>query len=171
MNEAWFILGDFNAVLYKEDKMQCSIKKSMNEAWFKKPANNQALNTIQLQTIRTHTSNLITTLQEFNNTAGLQANLRKSQMVLGGCSHTLQSACLLTKIEYRSLVNKITAKVHTWSTRSISFTARARLINVELKILQVHGANCSQQWQVWVVSIRNLVLVTRLTITLNSNRN
>ncbi|KAJ8419301.1 hypothetical protein Cgig2_027983 [Carnegiea gigantea] len=89
---------------------------------------------------------------DLNNTAGLKANLQKSQMVLGGCNQSLQRECLqatgltestfplkylgvpitasrLTKIECRSLVNKITSRVHTWSIRNISFAGRARLIN------------------------------------------
>ena len=35
----------------------------------------------------------------------------------------------LTKMECRGLVEKILAKVHIWVTRSISFAARAQLIN------------------------------------------
>ena len=69
--------------------------------------------------------------------AGLKANLQKSQMTFGGCSQELQNQCLqitglqecsfplkylgvpiiasrLTKIECRSLVEKILAGVHIW---------------------------------------------------------
>ena len=73
-------------------------------------------------------------------------------MVLGGCSDTLKEKCLkitrfndsnfplrylgvtftasrLTKAECSELIAKIQAKVRVWSTRSLSFAGRARLIN------------------------------------------
>ena len=91
-------------------------------------------------------------LTSFRDTAGLGTNLLKSQMVLGGCDDTLQQQCLLlsglkeanfplkylgvpittsrlTKIQCISLVEKIMAKVHIWTSRNISFAGRARLIN------------------------------------------
>ncbi|KAJ8420694.1 hypothetical protein Cgig2_021608 [Carnegiea gigantea] len=72
--------------------------------------------------------------------------------VLGGCNSNLQQQCLqiiglknsgfpltylgvpiiasrLTKIECTSLVEKIIARVHLWTTRNISFVGRARLIS------------------------------------------
>ena len=94
-------------------------------------------------------NNVPTTLRDI---AGLMTNLHKSQMVLGGCEDTLQQQCLLitglketnfplkylgvpikasklTKTECTSLVEKIMAKVHIWTSRNISFARRARLIN------------------------------------------
>lgn len=92
------------------------------------------------------------TWHEFQECVGLKANLKKSQMVFGGCSHELQNKCMkiievqestfplkylgvpiiasrLTKIEYRGLVEKITATVKIWALRSPSFAGRAVSIN------------------------------------------
>ena len=91
-------------------------------------------------------------LEEFKNATGLQVNMSKSQIVLGGCSRNLQekcmkitgfkdscfpirylgvpiTACRLTKAECTELIEKIEARVRVWSTRSFSFAGRSRLIN------------------------------------------
>jgi len=88
----------------------------------------------------------------FSRCARLEANLQKSQLVLGGCSQELHTQCLqatnyqdshfpmkylgvpitasgLTKVECSSLLEKITARVHIWATRNLSFAGRAMLIN------------------------------------------
>ncbi|KAJ8435424.1 LOW QUALITY PROTEIN: hypothetical protein Cgig2_013922 [Carnegiea gigantea] len=95
---------------------------------------------------------LMKSLAAFHNTAGLKANLHKSQIVIGGASAELQNHCLrvtglhdtqfslkylgvpitasrLTKIECSALIEKITARVHVWATRNIAFAGRALLIN------------------------------------------
>ena len=92
------------------------------------------------------------TLDKFHKGAGLQANQAKSQLVCGGCDSTLQQQCLeitgyqegvlpmrylgmritvnkLSKLECRTLVDKIMGKIKQWSTRSISFTGKAQLLN------------------------------------------
>ena len=94
-------------------------------------------------------------LRDFQLCTGLQANQAKSQAIYGGCIETLIEACRqitgfstgtlplrylgvpltsnrLTKIESRALVDKITRKVQLWSSRSLSFTGRAQLIDVVL---------------------------------------
>ena len=86
----------------------------------------------------------------FHHCTGLQANLQKSQLVMGGTSYKTQLACLqesglaqghfpltylgipitasrLTKIKCASLVEKISARVHTWATRHISYAGMAML--------------------------------------------
>lgn len=95
---------------------------------------------------------LINALNEFSSCAGLQPNLRKSQMVFGGASHELQETCMqtvglnvgsfplqylgipivssrLTKIECSALIDKITARVRQWATRTLSYAGRLTLIN------------------------------------------
>lgn len=95
---------------------------------------------------------VMSALKSFEQSAGLRANLQKSQLVLGGCNSYLQQQALqitglpehtfplkylgvpitasrLTKLECRSLVEKMTARVQLWSTRNISYAGRARLIN------------------------------------------
>jgi len=94
----------------------------------------------------------LTALNSFGECTGLKTNLQKSQMVFGGANHILQQQCLhtvglrectlplkylrvpivaskLTKIECATLVDKITAKIHTWATRHISYAGRLSLIN------------------------------------------
>jgi len=91
-------------------------------------------------------------LQSFHAIIGLKANLQKSQIVIGGASHELYNKCLpvsqlqeiqlpirylgvpiidgrMTKIEYNSLIEKITSRIHIWATRNISFVGRALLID------------------------------------------
>jgi len=91
-------------------------------------------------------------LDQFSQTAGLEANLQKSQIYIGGCSATLHIRCLqasgfqegalpmhylgvpitasrLTKLECSAIVEKIIARVHIWATRNLSFAGRAMLIN------------------------------------------
>ena len=91
-------------------------------------------------------------LSKFAATAGLEANLQKSQLILGGCPPELQEACRqtiqfedshfpirylgvpitsgrLTKIECSNLVDKIMARIRVWATRNLSFAGRAALIN------------------------------------------
>ena len=91
-------------------------------------------------------------LEQFSHSADLEANLHKSQIFIGGCSPTLHNHCLLasgfqegalpmkylgvpitasrlTKLECSTLVEKITARVHIWATRNLSFAGRAMLIN------------------------------------------
>ncbi|KAJ8426825.1 hypothetical protein Cgig2_022606 [Carnegiea gigantea] len=76
----------------------------------------------------------------------------KQEILFGGISHTLQTECLhitglkegcfplkylevpittskLTKLECRSLLEKITTRVKTWASRNLSFVGRAVLIN------------------------------------------
>jgi len=95
---------------------------------------------------------LMEALGAFHNAVGLKANLHKSQIVIGGASAELRNRCLrvtglqdtefplkylgvpitasrLTKIECSALIEKITARVHVWATRNISFAGRALLIN------------------------------------------
>jgi len=88
-------------------------------------------------------------LSSFSHCAGLEANLQKSQLFLRGCTPELHTHCLqaanfqegtlpmaspimasrLTKLECSTLVEKITARIHIWATRSLSFAGRAMLIN------------------------------------------
>lgn len=95
---------------------------------------------------------LMEALYSFHATAGLKANLQKSQIVIGEASHELYSKCLhvsrlqesqlpirylgvhitdgrLNKIECSSLIEKITSRIHIWAIRNISFAGRALLIN------------------------------------------
>ena len=97
----------------------------------------------------THIKNALT---KFAETAGLTANLQKSQLILGGCQPPLHAACLhtlqfedsqfplrylgvpitsgrLSKVECSSLVDKILACIRVWATRNLSFARRATLIN------------------------------------------
>ena len=92
------------------------------------------------------------TLMTFYQCIGLKANQIKSQMAFGGCSLSLQQQCLsltgfqegtlplkylgvpitasrLTKLECMALVEKIAGKIRLWATKSISFAARACLLN------------------------------------------
>jgi len=91
-------------------------------------------------------------LHTFHQTAGLKANHSKSQIVFGGCTPQLQQLCLhitgfqegtlplsylgvpitaskLSKLECRSLVEKIMGKFKLWSSRSLSLAGRAQLLN------------------------------------------
>jgi len=91
-------------------------------------------------------------LKSFSQCVGLEANLHKSHLFLGRCYLELHSQCLqavgfqedtlpmkylgipitasgLTKLECSALVEKITARVHIWATRNLSFARRALLIN------------------------------------------
>ena len=94
-------------------------------------------------------------LGTFSLSTGLVANLHKSQIFLGGCSTLLHHQCLqtigfqegylpmkclgipitasrLSKMECSVLVEKITARVHIWATRNLSFAGRAMLINTAI---------------------------------------
>ena len=89
---------------------------------------------------------------EFHSCSGLRAYHTKSQLVFGGCLVALQSACTLitnfqegdlpmrylsipivarrlSKLECRTLAEKIMGKVKIWSIRSLSFAGWAQLIN------------------------------------------
>ena len=91
-------------------------------------------------------------LDHFSCSTGLVANLHKSQIFLGGCPTSLHNHCIqtigfqegslpmnylgipitasrLSKLECSTLVEKITARVHIWATRNLSFAGRAMLIN------------------------------------------
>ena len=91
-------------------------------------------------------------LSTLSSSTGLEANIHKSQIYLGGCSTQLNNQCIqqigfqedslpmkylgvpitagrLSKLECSTLVEKITARVHIWSTRNLSFAGRATLIN------------------------------------------
>ena len=91
-------------------------------------------------------------LDAFHATTGLQANQTKTKIVLGGCSAQLTTQCIqatgfqeeslpikylgvpitpsrLTKLECRILIDKITTRLTTWATKSISFAGRAQLLN------------------------------------------
>jgi len=95
---------------------------------------------------------IMNVLHEFHECAGLQANMQKSQMVLGGCSPDLQYKCQqitglqdsnfplkylgvpitssrLTKVACRNLVEKITVRMKIWATKSLSYAGRVMLIN------------------------------------------
>ena len=100
-----------------------------------------------------HTLHLIQrALQNFHESAGLKANMDKSQIILGGCPPKLHEQCLqvmglpessfpvkylgvpistsrLTNTECSGLVEKIMKKMQYWATRNISFAGRAMLIN------------------------------------------
>jgi len=101
--------------------------------------------------------------QEFTLCSGLRANMEKSSIVFGGdCSHT-QKDCLditgfteghfpfrylglpitasrLSKGECGLLGEKITAKILTWVSRHISYTARVILINSVLFSMYIFWA-------------------------------
>ena len=91
-------------------------------------------------------------LEEFYTTAGLTANLHKSQIVIGRASPTLHAHCLqvtglqdsnfpikylgvpitdgrLSKVECSTLIEKIIGRIHVWATRHLSFARQALLIN------------------------------------------
>ena len=91
-------------------------------------------------------------LDSFSQSTGLVANLLKSQIFLGGCSTSLHNHCLqvadfpegslpmmylgipitasrLSNLECSNLVEKITARVHIWATKNLSFAGRSMLIN------------------------------------------
>ena len=91
-------------------------------------------------------------LNEFHTCVGLQSNQSKTQIVFGGCNTHLQQQYLqitgfqegglplkylgipittsrLSKLECRILLDKIMGKLKIWSTKSISFTGRAQLLN------------------------------------------
>ena len=94
---------------------------------------------------------IMQTLQNFHQTIGLKANHLKSQIIFGGCTSQLQQSCIhligfqegtlpltylgvlitastLSKLECRTLVEKIMGKIRLWSTRSLYFAARAQLL-------------------------------------------
>ncbi|KAJ8432379.1 LOW QUALITY PROTEIN: hypothetical protein Cgig2_021913 [Carnegiea gigantea] len=88
-------------------------------------------------------------LQGFHACAGLKANHTKSEIVFGGCHPHLHNSVLKSqpgnlpfkylgvpitaskssKLECRILMEKILGKIRLWSTKSISFTGRAQLLN------------------------------------------
>ncbi|KAJ8440382.1 LOW QUALITY PROTEIN: hypothetical protein Cgig2_019371 [Carnegiea gigantea] len=95
---------------------------------------------------------IMSALRAFHETVGLKANLSKSQVVVRGCKPRLQEQCLritgfaessfpmnylgvpitasrLTKLECNTLLEKIRARVRTWTTKHLSFAGRAMLIN------------------------------------------
>jgi len=95
---------------------------------------------------------IMNTLQNFQQLAGLQANQAKPHLVCGGCDPLLQKKCLditgyqegalpmrylgvpitgskLSKMECRSLVEKIMGKIKLWFTRNLSFAGRAQLLS------------------------------------------
>ena len=109
-------------------------------------------------------SSIIRVLNEFHERSGLQANQTKSQAIYGGCNSTTIEACnqitgfregglplkylgitlsssRLTKIECRTLVDKITMKVKQWSSRSLSFAGRAQLLNSVIFGMYSYWAN------------------------------
>ena len=93
--------------------------------------------------------------QAFTICTGLKANLAKSQIVFGGdCNQVHQerlniigftegqlhlrylgvliTSSRLSKLECKALVEKISGKITTWSSRHISYAARAVLVNTVL---------------------------------------
>jgi len=91
----------------------------------------------------------------FTGCIGLKANLDKSQIIFGGECIALQKECLevtgfaegklpfkylgmpitasrLTKVECRLLVEKISARIMSWTTRNISYAGRVVLVNTVL---------------------------------------
>ena len=98
--------------------------------------------------------------QEFSMTTGLVANYNKSKIVIRGCKpHREQeilyatgfsagtlplrylgipiTASRYSKMECRSMVDKITAKTKTWSTRNLSYAGRAALIQLVLSLIHI----------------------------------
>ena len=98
---------------------------------------------------------LMRAFQTFSETTGLIANHSKSKLVIRGCKPQTEqmiiqatkfsegsfpirylgipiTASRLSKMECRSLVEKITARIKSWSTRNLSYTGRAALIHVVL---------------------------------------
>ena len=98
---------------------------------------------------------IMSVLHKFQSCVGLKTNFHKSQMVFGGASLQLQQQCRgivglkessfplkylgvpivssrLTKVECTELVDKMTARIHTWATRNISYAGRLVLINTVL---------------------------------------
>ena len=94
---------------------------------------------------------LMSAFQEFCMTTGLEANYNKSEIVIRGCKpHREQeilhatgfsagalhlrylgiliTASRLSKMECRSMVDKITARIKTWSIRNLSYAGKAALI-------------------------------------------
>ena len=98
---------------------------------------------------------LVEAFKVFTSCTSLKADLDKSQIVFrGDCTHT-QTECLettgfveeklpfkylgmpitasrLTKVECRLLVEKITARILTWTSRQISYAGRVVLVNIVL---------------------------------------
>ena len=95
---------------------------------------------------------LMEAFNTFTNCTGLKANLDKSQIVFGGDCQAVIHECLditgfmegnlpqrylgmpitasrLSKMECKTLVDKIAAKITTWSSRHISYAGRVVLIN------------------------------------------
>jgi len=95
---------------------------------------------------------LMTAFQRFTECSGLQANLSKSQIVFGGASPSVKAECKaitglnegklpctylglpitaskLSKVECMTLVEKITAKITTWTSRHLSYAGRLVLVN------------------------------------------
>ncbi|KAJ8429569.1 hypothetical protein Cgig2_010282 [Carnegiea gigantea] len=82
---------------------------------------------------------IMAVLHDFNEYARLKANIQKSQMVLGGCSHELWRKCKQIMGLQDSnfplkhlgvLITKITAKLKIWASRRLSHAGRAMLINI-----------------------------------------
>ena len=95
---------------------------------------------------------LMAAFQHFTECSGLQANMLKSQIVFGGASTSVRDECMaligftegklpftylglpitaskLSKVECMTLVEKITAKITTWTSRHISYAGRLVLVN------------------------------------------
>lgn len=89
-------------------------------------------------------SQILNILDWFHKTAGLQANMSKSQMVIGGCNEELYQACMkevgltestfplkylgvpitssrLSKLNCRDLVDKMKARIQIWTSRHFSY--------------------------------------------------
>ena len=95
---------------------------------------------------------LMRAFQQFTACSGLQINMSKSQIVFGGASASIREECKaltgftegnlpfsylglpitaskLSKVECRTLVEKITARIRTWASRHISYAGRLVLVN------------------------------------------
>ena len=88
----------------------------------------------------------------FTACTGLKANMSKSQIVFGGTSSVVRNECMeligfseghlpitylglpitaskLSKVECKTLVEKITSRITTWASRHISYAGRLVLVN------------------------------------------
>ena len=100
---------------------------------------------------------------EFSATIGLTTNYNKSSIVLRCCNQQIEAEILqitgfvtgslpfrslgvpitasrLSKLECKSLVDKITARIKTWSTKHLSYAGRAALIHLVLMVIYTFWA-------------------------------
>ena len=91
---------------------------------------------------------LMDAFQTFSARTGLEANYTKSKIVIRGCHPKTEqdilhitrinpfrylgvpiTASRLSKIECRSMVEKMTTRIKTWASRHLSYVGRATLIH------------------------------------------